>query len=90
LGPCLQLGLGRLRGDGSGYEQAQATSLPWLAVGMGLAAEAPLSSRLYVSWGATLWVPSERYTFSVQNAGIAWESERVAGVVTAGLGLVIF
>lgn len=90
LGPCLQLGLGRLRGDGSGYEQAQTISLPWLAVGMGLAAEAPLSSRLYVSLGATLWVPSERHTFSVQNAGIAWESKRVAGVVTAGLGLALF
>lgn len=90
LGPCAQLGVGRLRGEGSGYSEGLTTSLPWLAVGLGLAAEAQLSSRLFVALEATLWVPTQRQTFSVQNAGIAWESKPVAGVLAAGLGVTLF
>jgi hypothetical protein len=71
LGPCAQLAVGRLKGEGSGYSEGLTTSLPWLAVGLGLATEARLGSRLFVTLEATLWVPTQRQTFSVQNAGIA-------------------
>jgi hypothetical protein len=90
LGPCVELGVGRLRGRGLGFGQAQTSSLPWLAGGLGLAAQTPLGSRLFAAFGATLWVPSRRQTFSVQNAGIAWESKPIAGVVSAGLGARLF
>jgi hypothetical protein len=90
LGPCAQLAVGRLKGEGSGYSEGLTTSLPWLAVGLGLATEARLGSRLFVTLEATLWVPTQRQTFSVQNAGIAWESKPIAGVLAAGLGVTLF
>jgi hypothetical protein len=90
VAPCAQLGLGRLHGEGYGYGQARAASLPWTAAGLGLAAEAPVAGALYLTLAATLWVPTRRQTFSVENAGIAWESKPVAGVLTAGLGLSLF
>jgi hypothetical protein len=90
VGPCAHLGVGRLLGEGSDYGEAQRTSLPWLAAGLGLGAEVALNRRAYVSLGTTLWVPSERHTFSVENAGIAWESRRAATVATAGIGVSLF
>jgi hypothetical protein len=90
IAPCVQLGAGRLHGEGSGYGQTLSSSLPWLAGGLGLAGEAPLGSQLYATWGATLWVPTRRQTFSVENAGIAWESKPIAGLFSAGLGVTLF
>jgi len=90
LGPCLQLGAGRLHGAGSGYGQVQSSSLPWTAGALGLAAVAPLDAGLYATFGSTLWLPTRRQTFSVENAGIAWESKPVAFALTAGLGLTLF
>jgi hypothetical protein len=90
LGPCVELGVGRLRGEGTGFEQAQPSNLLWTAGALGLAAEAPLAGRLFLRLGATLWVPTRRHSFSVQNAGIAWESKPVGGVLSAALGLTLF
>lgn len=90
LGPCLELGVGRLRGEGAGFERAQPSNLLWTAGGLGLGAEAPLAGPLFLRLGATLWVPTRRHSFSVQNAGIAWESKPVAGSLSAALGLSLF
>lgn len=90
IGPCVELGLGRLRGEGSGFDQAQGSSLLWSAGGLGLRAEAALGERFYLALGATLWVPARRQTFSVQNGGIAWESKPVAGALSANVGLELF
>jgi hypothetical protein len=90
IAPCVQVAAGRLRGEGRGYGQVQRSTLPWTAGGLGLAAETPLAAGVYATLGATLWVPTRRQTFSVENAGIAWESKAVAGVLTAGLGLSLF
>ena len=90
VAPCVQLGVGRLRGEGLGYGQAQSSSLPWTAAGLGLVSEAPLGTSLYAAFGASLWVPTRRQTFSVENAGIAWESKPIAGLLSAGLGLRLF
>lgn len=87
LGPCLQAGAGRLHGVGSGYGQGLASSLVWTAGGLGLAAETALGSGFWATFGASLWVPTRRQTFSVENAGIAWESKPMAGTLTAGLAL---
>lgn len=90
VGPCAQLGVGRLHGEGDGYGQVQAASLPWTAAGLGLAGETPLTRGLYAAFAATLWVPTRRQTFSVENAGIAWESKPVSGALTVGVGLALF
>jgi hypothetical protein len=87
LGPCVQLGVGRLRGEGTGYEEARTANLPWTAAGLGLGAEVPLGDTVRATFGATLWLPFERQTFSVQNRGTAWESARAAGILSAGIEL---
>lgn len=86
VGPCAVFGVGRLRGEGRGFDQAFRSDLLWTAAGLGLTAESRLTRRLYGAVGATLWVPLRRQTFSVEYAGIAWESRPVAGVLTATLG----
>jgi hypothetical protein len=90
IAPCVQVGAGRLHGEGSGYGEVRAASLPWTAAGLGLAGEVPLGAGFYATLAATLWVPTRRQTFSVENAGIAWESKPLAGVLTAGLALSVF
>ncbi len=90
LGPCAQLGVGRLRGRGAGYGETREVSLLWTAASLGLGAELPLGKRLSASLEASFWLPFERLTFSVQNRGIAWESAPVAGFVGAGLSLRLF
>ena len=90
VGPCLQLGAGRLHGEGGGYGRVQGSSLPWTAGSVGLAAETQLGAGFFATFGAALWMSTRRQTFSVENAGIAWESEPVAGAATAGLGVTVF
>jgi len=90
VGPCLHWGAGRLRGEGGGYGQVQSASLPWTAGGAGVVAEAALGSGLFASFGVSLWVSTRRQTFSVENAGIAWESRPVAASASAGLGVTLF
>jgi hypothetical protein len=90
IAPCLQVGAGRLHGEGSGYGEVRAASLPWTAAGLGLAGEVPVGAGFYATLAATLWVPTRRQTFSVENAGIAWESKPLAGVLTAGVALSVF
>lgn len=87
LGPCLLFGVGRLRGAGEGYGETRTASLPWTAAGLGLGAEVPLGDSWRVTLGATLWLPLERHSFSVQNRGTAWESAIVGGILSAGLEL---
>lgn len=90
LGPCAVFGVGRLRGDGHGFDKPLQSNLLWTAGGLGLAGEAALGSFFYGTAGATLWVPLRRQTFSVENAGIAWESKPIAGVLAVGLGARLF
>jgi hypothetical protein len=90
LGPCVGFGLGRVRGEGNGFDEAFRTDLLWTAGGLGLIAEAPLLRGLSAGLAATLWVPLRRQTFSVENAGIAWESKAVAGVLSAALNVELF
>lgn len=87
IGPCLQLGAGRLRGVGVGYGETRTANLLWTAAGLGLGAEVPLEDGWRATLGATLWLPLERHTFSVQNRGTAWESAKLAGILSAGLEL---
>jgi hypothetical protein len=87
LGPCAMFGAGRLRGAGDGYGETRTANLPWTAAGLGLGAEVPLGDSSRATFGATLWLPLERHTFSVQNRGTAWESVTLAGILSGGLEL---
>jgi hypothetical protein len=90
VGPCALLGLGRLRGVGIGYPSVASQDLPWTAVGMGVVAEGPVWGRVFWGISASVWLPTRRSTFSVENLGIAWESSTLAGSVAARLGFRIW
>lgn len=87
LGPCVEFGLGSLRGSGRQFVESRSVSLLWSAVGIGLLLQGELGARGY--WGATAvgWVPTHSQTFSVENAGVAWESPTVAGSFALRAGL---
>lgn len=90
IAPCAALAVGRLRGVGSGYEPALDSNLLWLAAGLGLSGTVPVFGPWFLAADATWWVPTRRQSFSVQNAGIAWESKPVAGALLAGVGVTLF
>lgn len=90
VGPCALLGLGRLRGVGIGYPQAQAQDLLWTAAGIGLIAQGPVWGRVFWSVSGEGWAPTRRSSFSVQNRGTAWESAVLAGAVSGQLGFRIW
>ena len=90
FGPCALLGLGRLRGVGIGYAQAQSQDLLWTAAGVGLVAEGPLWGRVFWGLSGQAWWPTRRSSFSVQNVGTAWESGTFAGALSARLGFRIW
>ncbi|MEO8905405.1 MAG: hypothetical protein ABI488_23065 [Polyangiaceae bacterium] len=90
VGPCALLGLGRLRGVGIGYPQAQAQDLLWTAAGLGLIAQGPVWGRVFWSLSGEGWAPTRRSSFSVQNRGTAWVSSALAGAVSGQLGFRIW
>lgn len=90
LGPCAQIGVGRVLGSGDGYGETREVGLLWSAASLGLGAELPLAPRVSVSLEASLWLPLQRLTFSVQNRGTAWESKLAAGLLGGGLTVRLF
>jgi hypothetical protein len=90
IAPCAALAVGRLRGVGSGYDPALDSNLLWLAAGLGLSGTVPVGGPWFLAADATWWVPTRRQSFSVQNAGIAWESKPVAGALLVGVGATLF
>jgi len=86
VGPCAQVGAGRLRGVGLDYASVQSVDLLWTAWGLGVVAEGPVWGRVF--WGAyaSAWLPTRTSTFSVENQGTAWESSPVAAGLSARLG----
>jgi hypothetical protein len=86
IGPCAAFGVGRLRGVGIGYASVASQSLTWTAVGAGAIAEGPLWGRVFWGLAGTLWLPTERSSFSVQNVGTAWESSRLGGALALRVG----
>jgi len=87
VGPCVAVGVGRLHGVGVGYDEVGTDNLLWAAVGAGVVAEAPVWGPVFWGGSAELWRPLSRQTFSVQNAGTAWESPPVVGSLGLRLGV---
>ena len=90
LGPCASFGVGRLRGVGIDYATNTSRNLTWSAVGVGAVAEGPVWGRVFWGISGTLWLPSRRSSFSVQNVGTAWESSAVGAALGLRLGFRIF
>ncbi len=90
VGPCASLGVGRLRGDGLGYLDTVSKNLLWTALGAGLVAEGPVWGRVFWGLSATLWLPTRRSSFSVENRGTAWESSELGGALNGRLGFRIW
>ena len=90
VGPCALLGLGRLRGVGTGYATVGSDDLLWSAVGAGLVAEGPVWGRVFCGVSGSVWLPTRRSTFSVENVGTAWESSPLSLAVAARLGFRIW
>jgi hypothetical protein len=89
-GVCARGMAGQLRGEGEGYPSTQSARLPWIAAGAGLRVGGAWGRRLI--WGVTalLEVPLRQQTFSIENAGIAYESSPVAGALAGELGVRLF
>ena len=87
VGPCAAVGIGRLHGVGVGYDEVGTDNVLWSAVGAGVVAEAPVWEDVFWGVSAEVWRPLSRLTFSVQNAGTAWESPPVAGSFSLRLGV---
>jgi hypothetical protein len=90
IGPCASFGVGRLRGVGIGYASTTSQDLTWSAAGVGAVAEGPVWGRVFWAVSGTLWLPTRRSSFSVQNVGTAWESHTAGGALGLGLGFRIF
>ncbi|MEJ2366245.1 MAG: hypothetical protein P8017_16515 [Deltaproteobacteria bacterium] len=87
VGPCAAVGIGRLHGVGVGYDEVATDNVLWSAVGAGVVAEAPVWEAVFWGLSAEVWRPLSRLTFSVQNAGTAWESPPVEGSLALRLGV---
>jgi hypothetical protein len=90
VGPCASFGIGQLRGVGIGYPSVASQNLTWTAFGAGAVAEGPMWERVFWGISGTLWLPSQRSSFSVQNVGTAWESSPVGGALALRLGFRIW
>jgi hypothetical protein len=90
VGPCAAVAVGRLGGVGHGYVGARRADLTFVALAGSLLAEARLGRRLFAVSSLGVWVPTQQRTFSVQGAGIAWESPTVGGSLGLGLGARVF
>jgi hypothetical protein len=87
LGPCALFGVGQRSGGGEGYAEDRSAKLLWTAAGIGLLAEARIGRRWSTGLLGTLWIPTRRQEFTVQNAGMAWESSPVGGTLDLRIGL---
>jgi hypothetical protein len=92
---CLDLAMGRLLGEGVGYEDNGLAHRFWIAAGASLDASGPVYGPL--GWTARLgmWVPLRHQRFAVERADSVvipegYETAPVAGVLGAGLQASIF
>jgi hypothetical protein len=95
-GPALRTALcahgagGRLAGEGAGYDTSSDATLLWLAAGAGAGLGGTLGTRWHWGLGTSIFFPLRKQTFSVQNAGVAYETGRVGAAIDLELGVRIF
>ena len=89
-GACARAAAGQYRGEGDGYPTTAAVRLPWMAAGGGLRVGGIWGNRLLWGVSGLLLIPIRRQTFSVDNAGVAYESAAVGGTLAVELGVRVF
>ena len=89
-GACARAAAGQYRGDGDGYPMTASVRVPWMAAGGGLRVGGLWGQRLLWGVSGLLLIPVRRQTFSVENAGVAYESAAVGGTLAVELGVRLF
>ncbi len=89
-GACARAAAGQYRAEGDGYPVTTSVRLPWIAAGGGLRVGGRWANRLLWGVSGILMIPSRRQTFSVENAGVAYESAAVGGTLAFELGVRLF
>lgn len=87
LDVCADGAAGWLSGHGQGYPSSTDAGFVWLAAGAAVRLGGTLGSRWLWGAAARALLPLGRHSFSVENAGTAYRSDRVAGVVDLELGV---
>lgn len=83
-GLCAGFLAGRLRAQGRGYLETNAANEAWFAFETSAQGRWPLTPNLALQLGISLVVPTRTQSFTVANAGVAFESSPVAGVLELG------
>jgi hypothetical protein len=89
-GACARAAAGQYRGDGDGYPMNASVRNPWMAAGGGLRIGGVWGQRLLWGVSGLLLIPVRKQTFSVENAGVAYESAAVGGMLAIELGVRLF
>jgi hypothetical protein len=89
-GACARAAAGQYRGEGDGYPVTTSVRLPWMAAGGGLRVGGRWGKHLLWGVSGLLMIPIRRQTFSVENAGVAYESAAVGGTLAVELGVRLF
>jgi hypothetical protein len=89
-GACARAAAGQYRGDGDGYPTSASVRIPWMAAGGGLRVGGLWGPHLLWGVSGLLLIPVRKQTFSVENAGVAYESAAVGGTLAVELGVRLF
>jgi len=89
-GVCARAAAGQYRGEGDGFPMTSSVRVLWMAAGGGLRVSGNWGRRLLWGVSGLLLIPLRRQTFSVNNAGVAYESAAVGGTVAVELGVRLF
>jgi hypothetical protein len=88
---CGALMVAALRGEASGYRIVDGAAYrPYYAAGAGALGVTELGSGLRLSLEASVLAPLVRESFSIRNAGVAFETPRAGGWFGASLGAQIW
>lgn len=71
IGACGHAEVGRLRAEGRGGEALVDRALPWVALGVGPAAQWRFATRWALTGAAAVIVPARRHTFSVGTTQVS-------------------
>jgi len=84
FGLCVGFLAGRLHAEGRGYLRSETANDAWFAWQASADGRWPLTANLSIGLEISLLVPTRRQEFTVANAGVAFESSPVAGLIEEG------
>ena len=84
LGLCVGFLAGALRAEGDGYAENYPPRDAWFALEAGTQGRWPFTRNLAINMGISLLIPTRRQSFTVANAGVAFETSPVAAWLEVG------